>query len=373
MEFVSLIVKATRLCNLRCTYCHDWRAGRDQTMPFSVLAGMTAAALTEPSHRLVEFIWHGGETTILPISFYEKAVLLQSRFRSTGQVVQNTIQTNGTRLTPEWVRFFRANQFSVGVSLDGPPEVHDEYRRYANGRASFADVAEGVRLLQQAEVPFTVLMVIDHGALTLGADRIFDFFLQYGIKSFGFLGAKPTNRPDATPGTPAEHYVPPAEMNLFLAQMYDRWLQHGDTTIHIRDLDAIHARLRASEQGMCVLAGGCFGKYFLIEPNGDVAHCDLFVGDDRYSFGNVLRDGFAGIRSHSNVAALRRENDRELDLMSDCPEFPICSGWCPHERYIALRHDTTYRTDCCGLRDLITHIRLRSSGGAVAGERAGPT
>jgi uncharacterized protein len=361
MESVSLIVKATRICNLRCTYCHDWRVGHDQTMPFRVLAGMTAAALKEPAHRMVEFIWHGGETTILPITFYEKAVLLQSRFRSQGQLVRNTIQTNGTRLTPEWIRFFRANAFSVGVSLDGPPEVHDEYRRHANGRPSFADAAAGVRLLQQGDVPFTVLMVIDQGALELGADRVFDFFLEHGITSFGFLGAKPTNRPDARPGTPARHYVPPAEMNLFLAQMYDRWLEHGDPGIHIRDLDAIRARIHSSSEGMCVFAGGCIGHYFLIEPNGDIAHCDLFVGDDRYSFGNVLRDGFAGVRSSRNLAAITRENDRALEQMRGCTEFSICSGWCPHERYIALRHDQDHRADCCGLRDLIGHIRRRSA------------
>ena len=93
MGHLSLIVKATRLCNLRCTYCHDWRDGPDQTMSFFVMARMIASALKDQFHDTVEFIWHGGEPTVLPISFYEKALLVQSRFRRPGQMVMNLIQT----------------------------------------------------------------------------------------------------------------------------------------------------------------------------------------------------------------------------------------------------------------------------------------
>src|SRR5581483_2761405 len=103
MGHVGLIVKATRLCNLRCSYCHDWRSGPDQTMSFPVLARMTAAALRDPEHQLIDFVWHGGETTLLPAGFYEKAMAVQARFRRPGQGIVNIIQTNGTLLTPKWV------------------------------------------------------------------------------------------------------------------------------------------------------------------------------------------------------------------------------------------------------------------------------
>src|SRR5882762_2517916 len=103
---LQLIVKGTRLCNLRCSYCHDWSAGRDQTMPFTVMAQLMANALRDERHDKVTFIWHGGETTLLPITFYEKAVYMQSQFQRHGQLISNGIQTNGTRLTREWARFF---------------------------------------------------------------------------------------------------------------------------------------------------------------------------------------------------------------------------------------------------------------------------
>ena len=99
--YLGLVLKATRLCNLRCTYCRDWREGPGQTMGFDVLARVVAAALREESHSIVDFVWHGGETTLLPLSFYRKAMFLQSRFRRPGQRIGNVIQTNGTRLTPD--------------------------------------------------------------------------------------------------------------------------------------------------------------------------------------------------------------------------------------------------------------------------------
>ena len=359
MSHTGLIIKATRLCNLRCAYCHDWRSGPDQVMAFPIMARMIASALRNPDADSVEFIWHGGETTLLPIAFYEKALIVQSRFRRPGQVIQNEIQTNGTRLTPAWARFLRANRFGVGISLDGPPEIHDRSRRYASGRASFVDVRRGVQLLQEFRIPFSVLMVIDEEALALGPDRIFDFFVEQGIKTFGLLPARPTNQPDAAPNTPTDHYIEPARANAFFARLYDRWREHGDPEIHIRELMSIEQRLQGRAPLVCLFAGGCLGRYYMVEPNGDVTHCDLFVGDENYRLGNLLHDDFAAIGRSTKLVALQQQNAAALHAMRACPEFGVCNGWCPHERYTAAHHAPDYTSSCCGLRPLIEHIRTR--------------
>jgi uncharacterized protein len=200
-RYLGLIVKATRLCNLRCTYCHDWRSGPNQTMSFPVLANLTARALADPMHDTVEFMWHGGEPTVLPRAFYERAVYLQARLRRPGQVIHNTVQTNGTRIDDAWARFFRDFGFRVAVSLDGPPAVHDRYRRYVSGRSSFDDVRRGLKTLRENGIPLSVLMVIDRGAIELGPDAIFDFFVEEGITHYGLIAAKPTNQPSAAAGT----------------------------------------------------------------------------------------------------------------------------------------------------------------------------
>lgn len=357
--YVGLIVKATRLCNLRCAYCHDWRMGRDQTMSFPVLAATTARALGDAGHRAIEFIWHGGEPTVLPRSFYEKAVFLQARLRRPGQVIRNSLQSNGTRIDGEWARFLRVHDFHVSVSLDGPPQNHDAYRRYASGHASSDDVRRGIDALRAHGVNVSVLMVIDRYALELGPDAIFGFFLDSGISSYGLLAAKPTNRPDAAKGTPAEHYVTPREMSSFLIGVFDRWHEHGDKSIRIRELDAIARRVAGARPNLCTLAGGCFGRYYLVEPNGDVAHCDLFDGDPTYTVGNVLTDTFAMFRDGAALRTLQAANARALEPLRACPEFGVCNGWCPHERYIGYRHDLQFDESCCGLRELIRHVRGR--------------
>jgi uncharacterized protein len=358
-QYLGLIVKATRRCNLRCAYCHDWKSGRDQTMTFDVLASMTAKALADPTHDAVEFIWHGGEPTALPRSFYERALYVQARFRRPGQTVRNSVQTNGTLLDGDWVRFLRDHEFEVSVSLDGPPEVHDRYRRYASGRPSFVDVRRGLDLLRAHDLRTSVLMVIDQGALALGVDAIFDFFVEQGITDYGLLAAKPVNHPDAEPGTPVPHYVTPAEMNGFLCAYFDRWLAHGDPGIRVREFDGLLHRLAHRRATTCTLAGGCLGRYYLVEPGGDVAHCDLFLGDPAYTVGSVLTDTFASFRSGSTLQLLRQANDQALSALRGCPEFGVCNGWCPHERYVAYRHDPGFSASCCGLSGLISHIRDR--------------
>jgi uncharacterized protein len=358
-RYLGLIVKATRLCNLRCDYCHDWRTGRDQTMSFAVMSRMIQAALQDRAYGSVELIWHGGETTVLPIAFYEKALYVESCFQGPGQAVTNSLQTNGTLLTPEWVRFLQRNDFSVSLSLDGPPEIHDRYRRWGSGRGSFADVQRGMRLLREHEVPFSVLMVIDEGALALGPDRIFDFFRDQGINSFALLAAAPSNQPDAAPGTPTRHYVEPPRMTAFLARIFDRWLEHGDPNLRIREIESLRRRISGGQGGACTLAGGCLGRYYAVEPNGDIAHCDVYIGDPRYVLGNVLQQDFQDLEGHAGLGELRAENERALQRMRSCPEFGVCNGWCPHERYLSERHNLSHRGTCCGLRDLIAHMRDR--------------
>ena len=109
--------------------------------------------------------------------------------------------------------------------------------------------------------------------------------------------------------------------------------------------------------GLCTLAGGCLGRYYAVEPNGDLAHCDVFVGDGRYTLGNVTHDSFADVRERDALQALRAENEAALQAMRACPSFAVCNGACPHERYLAVRHDPAHRAECCGWRTLIDHVR----------------
>jgi uncharacterized protein len=324
-------------------------------MTYPVMLAMTEKVLRDPSHDSVEFIWHGGEPTLLGRAFFEKAIHAQARLRRPGQAISNLLQTNATRLNAEWARFLRDNRFSVSISLDGPALIHDRQRRHVSGRGSYADVRAGIDVLRRHEIPFSVLMVVDHDTLALGPNFVFDFFLDQDIKSYGLLAAKPINVPSGRTGS-VEHYVTTQQMETFLCRLFERWIAHGDTAIQIREFGAL-LRRSGREASTCVLAGHCFGAYFLIEPDGEAAHCELFVGDNAYSFGNVVSHSFADFRSAPAMQALRKSRNEELDAMKQCPNFAICSGWCPHERYTASRHDPGFTGTCCGLFGLIDHIR----------------
>ena len=361
MGEVTLVMKGTRLCNLRCAYCHDWESGADQNMSFEVLARSIAAAMQDDTHNAVTFVWHGGETTLLPMDFYRRAIALQSRFRRPGQRVQNRLQTNATRLTTEWAEFFRRNDFRIGVSLDGPSEVQDNYRPDAAGRPTFDRVLAGMRLLEEHQVSYGVLMVVDNTTILRGADALFDFVLELGLKHLGLLAVTPDNQPEATWLTPTAPYTSPSTMGAFLSDLYDRWLEHGDQTITIREFTDIEQALSNRRRG-CKMAGDCLGDFFIVDPNGDVSHCDLFRGDNNYTFGNLLHDDFATIRAGTKLQGLRRQRASEIAAMAACPDFDVCQGWCPHERYLSSRHDPSFSEGCCGLRTLIDHIRSRRAG-----------
>jgi len=255
------------------------------------------------------------------------------------------------------------------VSLDGPSGIQAANRPWASGRSSFPETVAGIRRLRDARIPFSVLMVVDEATLELGADRLFEFLIEENIRDVGLLAAAPVNQPDAHPGTPTRHYVDPLRMTSFLARVYDLWLAHGDAGIHIRELEGLQRRIGNLPPAVCMLAGGCIGRYYSVEPNGDVAHCDLYVGDAGYTFGNLRHQGFADFDRHPRLLALRHENARALDRMRACPEFAVCNGWCPHERYLAERHQPDHTGDCCGLRGLIAHMRASRGQDARLGTR----
>lgn len=354
MAHAVLIMKVTRRCNLRCAYCRDRISDSLAMMSFATLSSAIASGLRAQTTELVVFIWHGGEPTLIPISFYEKAILVQSRFIRPGQHVRNNFQTNGTILTKEWVRFFKANNFFVGLSLDGPPQVHNRYRRNSVNRGSYDDVLRGIRFLDDQKVPYAVLAVVDEATIQLGADRLFEFFLEQGVRNFALNAVLPCFEPKKKNVLAEIHYIEPERMNSFFCRLYDLWLENGDPDIHIREIEAIRNRLLGKGHNLCTLTGNCHGYYFMIEPNGDVKHCDQ---DGNEVLGNVQLHDFEALKQSAGLIKMKRKANRLRNLMRKCDEYNVCNGWCPHQVAISKRYNTNYRNDCCGLRDLIQHIR----------------
>jgi uncharacterized protein len=358
MRSVGLIVKVTRLCNLRCSYCYDWRSGANQKMSFEVAARMTAAALSDSEHSAVTFLWHGGEPTLLPISFFEKVMLVQARLRRPGQRVLNSIHTNATHIDDRWIAFFREYDWQVGISIDGPREVHDLYRVDARNRPTLERTLKGYEKLRSAGLGTGVISVVDRLALNLGPVALFDFMVELGVPNYGINFAMPDPQPAAGPGTPVDHYITTEERNGYLIGLYDRWRQYGDLGISIREIATVLRRLLNDRSSLpCTFAGDCFGNLYTVEPNGDVNHCCYMVGDPDYHWGNVMSDTFAAIRSSSNMQSVVAERVSQEAQLKSCPEVNVCQGGCAMEMYMSARHDPQPLRNCCGQLDFIRHIR----------------
>lgn len=357
-RMLNLILKTTRKCNLRCSYCHDWRS-RGRPMGFDVLANVTAKALAARDQHVVNFIWHGGEPMLLGLDYFRKALALQKEFIGKAQYVINSIQTNGTLLTPEWCDFLSRNRFTLGISIDGPQAIHDLNRNYANGRSSYDRVRESIDMARAHDMNFGVLLVLNDNTRRMRPDEIFDFFLNdLGVRSFSFLPAVPDNMADAVSGeVMATDFFPMRDYEAFMKGIFDHWFALGDTGIRIREIDGIMKALMKGNPGVCTLAGGCLGENFHVNAEGDIHHCDKYVGDRAFYLGNILETDFDRIRNGPVLQGLIADEARRVKALRRCPNFEVCHGGCPHDRYIARKYDAGHDGGCCGQAGLIDHIR----------------
>jgi uncharacterized protein len=348
-----VIMKATRLCNLRCTYCHAWKEGPNQVMTFAVLAKATRDVLRSEAKR-VTFVWHGGEVTILPISFFKKALWLQRMFGREGQSVSNVIQTNATRLNDDWITLFKAGNFKVGVSIDGPREIHDSRRLTKTGQPTWEKVQLGITRLREAKLGWGALVVVDHEVARLGAKALLDCIVQLGISDVALLNVIPDNLGHEANGP---DYLPWPAYVEFLCGVFRWWWPHYRDKVKVRELEALINNLSGYPPNTCVLAGNCMGQYLTVEPAGGISACDKYIGDRKFEFGNILHSDLNTLLGKSrNLARARRDANQEVTQMTDCKYLRVCRGGCPHDRRLNRLHQPALGEGCCGLSPLLDEI-----------------
>lgn len=301
---LSLNVKTIGACNMACRYC-DADIYSHKRISFQVLAHLVTKALKTGAD--VQFIWHGGEPLLLGKEFYRKAVWLQQRCKLPEQRVINSLQTNGTLLDEGWLDFLDQAGFSIGLSLDGPAQLHDENRVFANGHGSFEKVMRAVRLMKERNREFGVLAVVTEDTIRLGAKEFIRFFVDNGLKKFALLSQHPAIN------VGRREYISRDTQSRFLREVFDLWLVEDDPEVCIREFDSILRRLIGGQHTSCVLAGGCIGKYFAIDPDGSVFHCDEFMFDQNYNLGNIQTTDFRALQSADKIQYLNREFRKHPD------------------------------------------------------------
>lgn len=335
-------------CNLACKYCYYLEkknlykeADRRFVMSDDMLERFIKMYIESQSMPQILFSWHGGETMMRPLSFYKKVIELQKRYGQ-GLVIDNSIQTNGTLLTDEWCRFFKDNNWLVGVSVDGPQEFHDEYRRNNMGAPSFHKVMRGINLLKKHGVEWNALAVVNDFNADYPLD-FYNFFKEIECRYIQFTPiveriirhddgrnlASPADAPDAPL---ADFSVSPEQWGEFLCTIFDEWVKKDVGQYFIQLFDCTLANWAGVQPGVCSMARTC-GHAGVMEFNGDVYSCDHFVFPE-YKLGNIREKTLVEMMYSERQQQFGADKyDRLPRQCKQCRYLFACNGECPKNRF----------------------------------------
>ena len=358
-------------CNLACNYCYYleksnlYKHQPKRQMSEELLERFVKDYIEAQTMNEVVFTWHGGEPTLRPLSFYQKAVELQKKY-ARGRIIHNSLQTNGTLLTDEWCRFLKENNWLVGISIDGPEELHDRYRRDSQGKPSWKRVMEGIRLLQHYGVEWNAMAVVNR----YNADHpqaFYRFFKSIGCQYIQFTpivernvqhadGRHLASINDADDAPVTDFSVTPEQWGNFLCGLFDEWVKQDIGKVFVQIFDSMLANWVGVAPGTCIYAKEC-GHAGVMEFNGDVYSCDHFVFP-QYKLGNI--------NERTLIEMLYGEKQRRFSQLKynklprqckECRWAFACHGECPKNRFVNDRYGNPGLNYLCeGYRRFLEHI-----------------
>lgn len=330
-------------CNMACEYCYYleksslYDTASRQAMSEETLELYIRQYIGSQTADSVQFVWHGGEPVVRGLDFYRRAVELQKKYAG-GRHIENCLQTNGTLLTEEWCRFLRDNGWLVGLSIDGPQQFHDEYRRDRADKPTFQRVMKAVRLLQRHRVEWNAMAVVNE----YNADHpheFYRFFKSIGCRYIQFTPVVERRAADGRlasgrdrEGRLMSFSVTPRQWGDFLIALFDEWVKEDVGKYFIQIFDATLANWAEVEPGLCSLAARC-GHAAVMEHNGDIYSCDHFVFPE-YRLGNI--------HDKTIVEMMSCERQQTFGLMKEtalprqcreCRYGFACHGECPRNRF----------------------------------------
>lgn len=336
------------ICNLACKYCYyleKTNLYKENTSKFvmsdSLLEKFIEEYINSQTMPQVLFTWHGGETLMRPLSFYQKVVELQKKYAN-GRTIDNCIQTNGTLLNDEWCEFFHDNHWLVGISIDGPQEFHDEYRKNKQGKPSFMKVMQGIHLLNKHQVEWNAMAVVND----YNADyplEFYHFFKELGCHYIQFTPIVERIHPHAD-GRHLAHVlqkdekladfsVSPEQWGNFLCTIFDEWVKNDVGEYFIQIFDSTLANWMGAQPGVCTMAPTC-GHAGVMEFNGDVYSCDHFVFPE-FKLGNIYEKSLIEMMySEKQIQFGQQKRDSLPNKCKECNYLFACNGECPKNRFL---------------------------------------
>lgn len=341
---IAIIVKLSNVCNLSCTYCGvagplvRKRGLKPEVMNINQISILFDKIANSKRLTSVDFIWHGGEPLLMGLEFFKKIKdLEEEKLKNKGITIKNSIQTNGTLITDEWARFIKKNAFQIGVSIDGPEELHNLQRKALVGD-SYAQVMHGIGILKKCKIPFGALAVVTENTIKFGAKKLFEFFLKNKIYTFDFLPQEPVFDENGKQLT--LDIYPSGEYTKFVNDLFDIWYNYDNPKIHILLFEEILRTILGKGSKICQIGHGiCAGTTFTFYPDNTIRPCDKFPR----AFGAVKGEEIAKINEINNfedIFLLRSykqlllEQISSLSMCKNCKWYPKCKGACPFDRYM---------------------------------------
>lgn len=334
-------------CNLACEYCYYleklqlYRHDARHVMSDEMLERFVKQYIESQTMQQVLFCWHGGETLMRPLSFYEKVVRLQRQYAQ-GRQIDNVIQTNGTMIDDRWAQFFHDQGWLVGVSIDGPEEFHDEYRRNKTGRPSWRQVMRGINCLNKHQVEWNAMAVVNDFNADYPLD-FYQFFKDIGCHYLQFTpiverisphadGRHLASMADDAQTELADFSVTPEQWGHFLCTVFDQWVRNDVGSTFVQLFDATLANWMGMEGSLCTMAREC-GHAGVMEYNGDVYSCDHFVFPE-YKLGNIRDNTLTEMMYSERQRAFGQNKYRSLPQQcKNCHYLFACHGECPKNRF----------------------------------------
>jgi uncharacterized protein len=361
--FHVMIKPRGAICNLDCAYCYF--LSKQKLYPNSTFR-MSENLLQEYTRQYIEsqrgpqitFAWQGGEPTLMGLDFFRQAIAYQQQYREAGMRIVNALQTNGVTLDDDWCEFFKTNGFLVGISLDGPRELHDIYRVDKGGKPTFDRVMVGLRLLQKHGVEFNVLTTV-HAANADHGLEVYRFLRdQVGTQYIQFIPIverhNDTGYQEGSTVTPRS--VSAEQYGKFLIVIFDEWVRHDVGRVFVQIFDVALAAWVGDPPGLCVFEETC-GAALALEHNGDVYSCDHFV-EPKHFVGNIvdipLNEIVVSDQQRQFGIAKR---DTLPHYCRACDVRFVCNGGCPKDRFIETPDgEPGLNYLCAGYKAFFTHI-----------------
>jgi len=274
------------------------------------------------------FGWQGGEPLLMGVDFFKKVVAYQQQFGRPGQIVANGFQTNATFIDDEWARLFKQYNFLLGVSLDGPIDIHDYYRLSAGGQPSYDRVMKSVEILRLYGVEFNMMVLVNDKNVSQ-AKELYSFFIERDMRYLQFI---PCIEQDPVTKEPADFSIKPEDYGRFLCDLFDVWMEDGMPSTYIRLFDALLMYYAGVGQPLCQFQEKC-GSYVVVEYNGDIYGCDFFV-EPEWFLGNLMEKSLEQILLSDKFVEFSERKSRHTEECQQCRWLSVCHGGCPKHRTV---------------------------------------